>query len=828
MKIYINDKKFDISTYDDSTSIIEKYAISIPSTLPSYLRYSTSGELVIEEGAKLKIDDVRELLSKVNIDYLTDKNNMSFLLDMYPSLSKKDIVILWFIVRYSDSLKSKELNIELEQYIDVARTIDRYVFVNTNNIIDMMKETWDNITKQRILISSEVEKLSKMYKELEKVKCIDISDFNIEGITLSLNIKVENGIKLSHIFDSISVSENIPFVVYVSGKTNIFKLYDKFIPPDSWIDQERLIEGVYFKLKTDTSKNIESNYIDGIWNLQNIVEISFSPKKISQKDILLLLKESISSDLNNYDIINQTQISVKGVFEVKSLEFDKIAFADMVFNTNIISSFLFFNERILSMTDPYISATTKKRFIVYYKANHHYDVTKSMLVMITSKEDNLEIRVSRAKTMRDVEIFKHSICRILKLYNDERKNIQNLYKDILPQSDYAKEKKKKKVKKQTEDKKTGRRLYELKKSRPGIFRAGYSSLCQPMSHQPYLIKSKEQLMEIRTKYGDHKVLEYTDPLTNQKDWYACEPREPGEENIFIWPGLRRNTKKSEYSTEVPYVPCCFEQDQYVKKGSLLNSILHEKKVKEATFEESIVHILNPNKLLPQGRFGSLSSNLRTVVQISGYPYIDLYKQTIQPILRTGVLNSPDSILHCMLLATDPKYQMMNNKEKIKEVSNLRVVLSNQNLAICKQELYDYSYEKMKDVLTSDDYLDPSMWIRLMEKYFKVNILMFGINQGDDNSHVVTPRFSKVHLQPPFREDRKIVILFKMPTEDAGTWPYQCEIIGEYNRTERFMSYLFDRNSRSENERTFIDICIEAVISNNKVYAIYDEKIQYYN
>ena len=113
----------------------------------------------------------------------------------------------------------------------------------------------------------------------------------------------------------------------------------------------------------------------------------------------------------------------------------------MVFNTNIISSFLFFNERILSMTDPYISATTKKRFIVYYKANHHYDVAKSMLVMITPKEGNVEIRVSRAKTIRDVEIFKHSICRILKLYNDERKNIQNLYKDILPQSDYAKEKK---------------------------------------------------------------------------------------------------------------------------------------------------------------------------------------------------------------------------------------------------------------------------------------------------------------------------------------------------------------------------------------------------
>ena len=62
---------------------------------------------------------------------------------------------------------------------------------------------------------------------------------------------------------------------------------------------------------------------------------------------------------------------------------------------------------------------------------------------------------------------------------------------------------------------------------------------------------------------------------------------------------------------------------------------------------------------------------------------------------------------------------------------------------------------MKDVLTSDDYLDPSMWIRLMENYFKVNILTFGINQGDDDSHVVTPRFSKVHLQPPFREDGHI-------------------------------------------------------------------------
>ena len=45
----------------------------------------------------------------------------------------------------------------------------------------------------------------------------------------------------------------------------------------------------------------------------------------------------------------------------------------------------------------------------------------------------------------------------------------------------------------------------------------------------------------------------------------------------------------------------------------------------------------------------------------------------------------------------------------------------ENVALCRQELYDLTSNQIIDLLQSDTYLDPRLFIRLLEDKFKCNI-----------------------------------------------------------------------------------------------------------
>ena len=479
----------------------------------------------------------------------------------------------------------------------------------------------------------------------------------------------------------------------------------------------------------------------------------------------------------------------------------------MVMMDDVFKYFIFFNERIKS-------AINKPRFFFYYSPNQTASIQNSLTITIiphATDEKILQIRVSRAPNLQVISSFKNTFSKLLGLYKLKYQNTENIYTELLPRSKSLIDLYTKTSKVDRDDKKTGRRLTELKKKRPDIFPSNYSSVCQPKSRQPYIVDKKEGEKLIK-KFGEYKVLSSSmipGYPSEYKDYFVCEPREPGEKGDYVWPGLQRNTKL--YNKEkYPLLPCCFTSNQYTKEKGGLADILD--KFKAPKFKsEDMGHILGSNKRLPEDRYGEIPFYLGFVVQSAGYTSITKGQQTILPILRLGVIGASDSFLHCMEKAFNMRYSSLSDDGKIKRIIQIRENLSKMNFAVARQELYDYTNEEIKGSLLDESvYLDPGVWIRLIEVYYNCNIFIYKINDDHPNGEIAIPRHSQAYLMRKTDVNLPTVFIVKNSIGEANETKdkkYQCELLIEYNptgpRDKRFV-FAFGDNKLVEQARLIFD------------------------
>lgn len=812
MKVHVNNKVLNVTVYDDNNSILQKYSMQISDSLPSYFRIVSDEGYRLKEGLKLKVEDVRDELKATSLEELSE-TLLPEILGRYPKLSASQIVILFLYQKYS-KLSSREFESMLATEEPYIKKMDRSSFHNSHEIMDKY-ESYPKIVKyQRDKIKEKIESQNSIVSDLDSVEKVSVGDFVLEEVTAMFNIELPSGVSLQDVFDAMTVSREMPYIHLSYQGKEWYKAYQHFSLPDEWITPELPIEGIHFKILSSPRFKMSKTkwdrmYSDGVWYANNTVEIGYDMENESAEKYIRDRFSSALGDTLRYRIVQESQVAVKGKFTVDDFVFNKAVFADMINNTDVFRYFLFLNERQQKFKEGYRSAITKKRFMFYYEPRQNYSTLNALSITITpynSDDDDtswIDIRVSRAENLQQINSFREIISKLLRIYLDHHDEIIKEYEELLPSTKSLFEKytqKKKKTKK--DDKKSGRRLRELKDKRPGIFRAGYASMCQPMSHQPYLIGSEAKAQELREKYGDHKVMEFTDPTTGTTDAYACQPRESGEITTHIYPGLRKNTSKNnpEYKDEVPFVPCCFTEDQYTKPASELHRRVKEESQESQNFTEEakigdVGHILASNKLVPRGRFGQIPYYLSFVIKSSGYENIEKGKQSILPIFRYGVMDAPDSFLHCLEKAFNPRYSSLDKKGREKAVSSVRKELSEMDFSVARQELYDYTDETIKDILLEEgSYLDPGMWLRLAEIKYDCNIFIYQISADYPNGAVVIPRFSKTYLLRDISEMKKSVFIVKNSV--PKDYPYQCEILVKYSpnakRSGRFV-YVFEND-----------------------------------
>jgi hypothetical protein len=225
--------------------------------------------------------------------------------------------------------------------------------------------------------------------------------------------------------------------------------------------------------------------------------------------------------------------------------------------------------------------------------------------------------------------------------------------------------------------KTRKRAADLAEYDPDMFRSRYPDQCQRES-QPYVMVTEAEAQKKMKELGSaHKVIKFGDA------WYACEPREDDDKDqIHIWPGLKENSSKTDqqYIEEHPLLPCCYTQDQYTKKASCWRKYSEEGNLDCSDSKEKEIgvgHIVKGGKSASFNRYGEIPFNWEKVLKYLKIDKITKGKQEIYPLLRRGVVPSPDSFIHCVESAMRPeKYSIIPTFEDAKKyIMKIRISFS---------------------------------------------------------------------------------------------------------------------------------------------------------
>ncbi len=827
MKIIINGtggkKSLEIFDYDDDQTLLDRYAMDVKDSLSLYFRI-VDRDFILKDGLTLKVEDVRDTLKKLKAHDLADVEIVTDILSKYSRLKKREIGFLWLILH--PGALSKE-NIEYLKALDRSAFLSEY---RTAENLKLYEKEVERINKSR---KDEETKEKNIYKQLQNLKKYPVEPFILEEISVETGIVLKKGENIIDVFDAMNVSKNIPFVTLVYKRKRYYKVFSQISPPDEWINAVHLQgDGIYFKLiniplsKLASTKKIENAYTDGFWsagdnNLYYTFKIRPKPGVPSgastddaEKEIRNKILNSVGDRLE-YVINNTRQIGIKGSFIVKNFNLERYIFADLICTDDLFRRFLFLEER---STDKIMTVMTKQKLFVLYTPSANKEETLSIRITSISGEtekgkgpdvlppsnaESLTIRVSKAQNFQQANAVANTFSKLLTLYNQRAAEIKALYESIIPGLKIVK-RTQKKIK--GENKKTCKRALDLKKHDESLFRTGYPSQCQRDGHPQIVTKQEaDEAVKKFEKAGiqnpTHKIMFFNG------SYYICDPREPDDKNMnHIWPGLKPNKiskklfgdpakKAAKYAEEHPLVPCCYTTDQYIKKTSHLRMYMAGTVATEATRKEKVDHILRSNVMVPMDRLGEMPFNWEKIFKYLGSKKIVKGKKEFYPILRFGVILSPDSFVHCLERAFNPKYEYLSVENRKKRVMEVRTDISEFSYNLSKQEMYNYIDESITEMLIDPEhYIDPGLFISLFQKYYKCNIFLYVTDSEHLDGDVVIPDYSQAYLARDIDETKPSVLIIQKEVQESD-FSYQCEIVVSLSGVQnKEMNFKFSSSS----------------------------------
>lgn len=244
---------------------------------------------------------------------------------------------------------------------------------------------------------------------------------------------------------------------------------------------------------------------------------------------------------------------------------------------------------------------------------------------------------------------------------------------------------------------------------------------------------------------------------------------PDDQNPY--PGLRENkVDKKGY----PYLPCCYKTDNISQENSTYNQFYNVKEDNQKIGRGK--YIQTTIRPLSSGALGDIPKSLITFFEKEMDKSEIDEESTKKNYIRFGVPRSSSSLLHCLLIAVkDQKYLTSEDKENYTQ--NIRKKLLSSNIIhplVSKQELYDFTENQIiSRILNVELFLDPQLYYRILEEYFKVNIFVLKLSEDNDLSLEI-PRFKSTHIRVP--NDRQCVLIMKHSKISTFDYP-QCELIG---------------------------------------------------
>lgn len=835
------EKKIPITIFDDSETILSKFCI-----------YKTSTET-----GKHKIHYKPEFFYVLNpeVDYPITSNitiNFTNLLDVVKNLKGKSYNT--FKSFYDSEIKYNFQRITFTELLTLEILVNGYRSsdIESINFLHNYDQTkFANARITEITIREYLSELEDTYKELsEKIQIhnniiqellqesepIPFEDPIIDSITYS--VKLAERINLHHFFDSLTLSENIPFACFYSQKEHVkylnslgvtpdkdgflFKVYSRFdhfqdFPPQNWMEEiGKYSTGIYLKVLNinDLSKRSVRLGIDSIFtnvfiNEDLLIYEYETRNQLSENELIDRIYSEIDefSKTDNLQPNTKKENEIKCHFLVSKIFVNREIFSDMIMNDRVISYFCFLNEANQNVDD-------KKNFYFYFHPSLIKDISKSLTILLTSyknknepENSRIKITIQNSSSGKEILWFQQLFSFILQRYNSLVSEITKIYTmlaEFNPNDSNDEE---------FDNEDSEKRYKQLKQIDPEIFGNGFSIDCQ-RNKQPYYVPN-ENVESLRNELGSEaKVIEYP---TGSGNFYACEPREDNEKDKSnTWPGLQLNkiTKK--------YHVCCFKINQKDKKDSLYYKYLAgELNLERTDIDETYLYddksqagrdyVLKANKVAVNGRYSEAPLNISYIFEISEVQklYIPSKSRHYFTIMRFGVEISPASVLYCMEYACNPGFKMLDQIQKKSLVSKIRNNISAEDLVITRQESYFLDYPELLALANNTEKLfDVRIFMRFIEDYYKINIILTFINNEQDqykNGNFVYPFYKHFYLRTYDYDKFVFINIFKT---NSFSYKYQTEI---YQDTETENFVFSEKDLLVKNFKYFNDIIYQKKI-----------------
>ncbi|KKL86521.1 hypothetical protein LCGC14_1943900, partial [marine sediment metagenome] len=521
-----------------------------------------------------------------------------------------------------------------------------------------------------------------------------------------------------------------------------YKLLKTLIPQKEWLEGEStLLFKIYRPGEKEGWGTATIDYYTGdtepyraVMTIESTVGTDKGKKKTSEEAI----KNSIISVFTGADIkiTSRNEKGVKGVFAIPEMSISRDVFLDLITNEPMVSHYLYVDEtRDLSsqkgvlylyyspgdsesqILTVFLSERTASRSDIFY--------TSKELLLFTPY---LNIRVSRAMNLDQIDRFKQAFAVILDVYRKKFDSIAKVYEVVIPGFKNANT--------LVHKKSAGinKRIKALQTQDSELFIHGYPTSCE-RKRQPIPILDKDQK---KWEKQGRQVMNYPKGSTNL---FICST-----DTLYKFPGLMKNKLKN--SEEYPYLPCCYPVNQKTGKKTLnvylkdLTTVSHSKTTNIVT-----------KKAVEAGKLGYLPRNI----------YYILHKSAAknEEFLRQGVAISNNSFIETVLLALDPDYEKIPNSDKVEYVRDFRNNLAAQKVASVIQELYDLDEEKIvKDILDPEVIFDSKIFTGLLEAYYDCQIIVFTRTDQQQNGEFEIPRYTQGYLYNKLIPGKKTVLVYK--------------------------------------------------------------------
>ena len=756
--VRINDKKFKVYTIDTKETIMERIASDM-NTLPQYL-FFPEGEPDFEELSEIeniKVIDVRSVIMDPNFGLGFSKLYER----VRPMLSQdvRDSTILEIYLNNNPTITDVDKSMVSVYLLTIESDLKALNInnVDLNDIIENRERQTDGFEKIMEANKKKVKIHVKLADTIETMVGVEYTKFELEKVNFDLTLNIKN-ISIMEIFNQIQLNSGVPFAC-ING---FFKILKDFTPEEEWSGylQNAIIMKV---LQKPESRNVKpSDYTDiilaniiGTDNMEELtagMTLSTSNQYLTRDQLI----ERFTDTLKGIGKINATSIKesyVNGVFYFPKHTMDKYIMSDLIMNDPLFSNLLAIDE-----SDK--ASKSKASIYVHFKHPVVGEVTANITEKISDREDQslrgkdmkdlfeigskyIRVKISSARDIKSVEFFQGVMSKLFKIYDEKYKSLMEFYKRFIP--DFGKE--------IIQAPKQIRKL-KLKDKAPEVFINRYPTKCPS---QPTIIEDDE--VEAAIALGK-EVMKY--PQTNEEGFeprnYVCDHEDAK------YPGLRSNPLSN--NDIVPYLPCCYEKKHSEKAGSIYRHYYFGEELASKEDKEQ-QDFITTNKFVDRNNFGTLPSDISKVFKLlsdeEGYMYV-----------RKGVLKTESSFLNCVMEGMHEETGILDYDDASEIEAFLyqtrEELATAENAAAARQEMYDYTNDEITKILSDGDtYLEPKLFISMLEKIYKCNIFVF--NRNRRNGELMLPR----HLQAYYKTKNPGKCIFIYEHTGTGNTP-RCELI----------------------------------------------------